>query len=98
MKSAQQRAVRAHRHRRKDRGIVRVEVQAPEGDASLIRTLAAALRSDPETAHRVRTGVREALLPPEEPTLLELLACDFPDEIADLTFERQRDFGRDVSL
>ena len=102
MESTQRNAVRAYRRRRKAVGVVRVEVQAPEGDAPLIRSLAAALRDNSDTAARVRAQVRSALQLPDKPSLLEMLACDLPgelpDDVVDEALERPRDFGRDVDL
>ena len=43
---SQRNATRTHRRRAKERGLVRVEVQAPKQDAGLIRTLAETLREE----------------------------------------------------
>lgn len=78
--------------------MVRVEVQAPEGDAPLIRSLAAALRDDPDVAQRVRAQVRKALQPPDKPNLLEMLADDVIEDVVAEALERPRDLGRDIDL
>ncbi|MBK8906550.1 MAG: hypothetical protein IPM60_01165 [Rhodospirillales bacterium] len=102
MESSRHKAVRAHRSRRKALGVVRVEVQAPESDVPLIRSLAAALRDDPVIAGRVRAQVRNALQPPQQINLLEMLSCelpdDVPDDVVDEALERPRDLGRDIRL
>lgn len=98
MTSAQRKAVRTHRDRQRRRGVARVEVQAPVGDAPLIRELAAALRGEPARAGRVRAQLREALRPPSKRSLLDLLACDLPDELVEEALERPRDLGRDIRL
>ena len=98
MNSAQRKAVHLHRDRQKQRGVVRVEVQAPASDAALLRELAAALRSDGTRARKVRARVREALQPPKKQSIRELLACDLPDEVVEEALERPLDFGRDVDL
>jgi hypothetical protein len=51
MSLARQKAVESYRERQRRRGLLRLEVQAPEDDAPLLRQLAEALRMDPE-GHR----------------------------------------------
>jgi hypothetical protein len=65
---------------------------------ALVRALAAALRADGGQAKRVRTAVRRALQTSDAPSILDLLACDLPDEPFDSLLERPRDMGRDVKL
>lgn len=96
MSSAQHKAVASHRRRQRDRGVVRVEVQAPETDAALLREVAAALRGEPERARAVRTTVREALRRPAR-SMLDLLACDLADDVVDEALARPRELPRDVS-
>ena len=98
MTPAQRKAIRTHRDRQRRQGVTRVEVQAPVGDAPLIRELAAALRGERARAGRVRAQLREALRPPSKRNFLDLLACDLPDELVDEALERPRDLGRDVRL
>lgn len=78
--AAQARASRKHRQRGAERGLVRVEVQAPSADAALIRDLARTLRSDPERAATLRSTIRDALGSEKRMTALEAFASDLPDE------------------
>lgn len=96
MNSAQSKAVKTHRDRQRKRGILRVEVQVPEGDASLIRDVAAALRDEPERADRVRQRLLETLGREAGASLRESLACELPDDVMEEALERPRDFGRDL--
>ena len=99
MGSAQRKAVESHRNRLSQRGLVRAELQVPAGDAPLVRALAAALRSKGSEAERVRTAMRTALQEPQgSPSIVDLLACDAPDEPFDSLSQRPRDLGRDVDL
>jgi hypothetical protein len=96
--SSARKAVIAHWTRRKDRGIVRLEVQAPASDAGLIRALGAALRGDEQRARELRAVLRSALRPEGNGTLLDLLACDISDELVDEALARPRDVGRAPDL
>ena len=98
MRSPQHEAVRGYRKRQRQRGMVRVEVQTTESDASLIRALAAGLRGDQAGAREIRSRVREALQAAAGGGLIEMLVCDLPDEVMDAALERPRDIGRDLSL
>lgn len=92
------RAVQAHRRRRQERGIVRLEIQAPALDAGLLREVAQALRAEPERAEVLRSGLRSLLHPRPPASLREALRCDLPDEVVDDALARPHDTGRDVSL
>ena len=95
MTTAQNRAVQTHRQRLRERGLVRLEVQAPAGDAPWIRRLAKILRAKSGRSERVRRQLRSAVAQDQELGFKELLAAA-PLEGIDLT--RQRDRGRDVDL
>ncbi len=95
MTIAQKKAVRNHRRRLKERGIVRLEVQTPEADKALIRKIASLLRGDPARAAWVRARLRRAISDDSNPGLKALLASA-PLEGIDLT--RDRDLGRSVDL
>lgn len=56
-----------------------------------MRALAAALRAEGGQAEKVRTAVRRALQESDMPSILDLLACDLPDEPFDSLVKRQRD-------
>ena len=63
MSTAQKKAGAHHRERLKRRGLVRLEVLAPEADAALIRDVVKALRDDPARAAQVRARLRDAIGP-----------------------------------
>ena len=92
--SSTRKAVIAHRTRRKDRGIVRLEVRAPASDAGLVRALVAALHGDEQRARELRAVLRSALRPEGDASLLDLLACDIGDELIAEALARPLDDGR----
>jgi hypothetical protein len=94
MKSSTQKAVAGHRRRLKERGLVRIEVQASKEDAPLLRRIAQAL-ADPARAAETRRVLREQIAPYAGMGFKELLAAA-PLEGVDL--ERHPDTGRDVDL
>lgn len=89
-------AVREYRRRQKERGLLRVEVQASEPDAGLLRSTARLLRSGSAEAARVRRLLREVLGPETEGTGLKELLEAAPLEGVDLS--RRSDRPRDVEL
>lgn len=93
MTPAQKKAVQDHRRRLRERGLARLEVQAPEGDKDLIRKVAGLLRGDPSRAAEVRSRLRQLTGEESKPSLKALLASA-PLEGIDLT--RDRSLGRDV--
>jgi hypothetical protein len=95
MTKSQRRAVRVHRQRLKVRGLQRVEVQASEDDAELIRSLARCLRDDERTAARVRRQLRSTMKAKAAPALKELLAAAPLDGVR---VARSRDRGRVIEL
>ncbi len=97
MTAAQKKAIASHRQRLKQRGLLRLEVVAPETDVSLIREVARALRDEPTRSAKVRARLREAIGPERKPNLLELLA-DTADVDLDEYLTRSRDLGRDTAL
>lgn len=98
MAEAQRRATRAHRERAEKRGLVRVEVRVDAVDGPLLREVAGRLRDDAPAAGRLREDLRRLLAGSAEPTLLDALACDLPDELVDEALARPRDVGRKVEL
>jgi len=94
MSIAQNEALHRYRRRLKRQGVVRVEVQALESDAPVLRKLSSVLRGDPVRAAKVRERLRK-MIDEERPGLKELLASA-PLEGIDLT--RPQDLGRDVDL
>ena len=97
MTAAQKKAIASHRQRLKQRGLVRIEVVAPETDVDLMREMARALRDEPTRSAKVRARLREAIGPERKPDLLELLA-DTADVDLDEYLTRSRDLGRDTAL
>ena len=96
MSLAQKHAVESYRERQRRRGLLRVEVQAPEADAPLLRELAQALRGNGQRASKLRRVLRRALAPEAEEGSLKQLLEAAPLEGIDLT--RPRDFGREIEL
>jgi hypothetical protein len=87
---SQIRATRSHRRRAAARGLVRVEVQAPRGDASLIRAVAETLRSEPEKAKALRSTLERVLIDPEIRTAFDVFGSDLPDDAFAGVFDQPR--------
>jgi hypothetical protein len=100
MSSTQQKALSAHRRRRREGGIVRVEVQVPAVDAPILRDLAAILRGKSEVAQAMRNQLRSAVAKPRADSVFAIFGSDLPDEYFDGVFNqtRRRDTPRDVEL
>jgi hypothetical protein len=96
---SQRKATRTHRRRAAARGLVRLEVQAPERDAGLIRALAETLRGRAEKAEALRSTLAKALMHPEVKTAFDIFGSELPDETFAEIFDqpRQRDW-REVEL
>jgi hypothetical protein len=78
---------------------VRVEVQAPRQDASLIRALAQTLRGPTESAEAVRSTLVKALVYPDVKTAFDVFGSDLPDEAFSGVFDQSRQRGwRKVDL
>ncbi len=90
MSQAQRKALTAHRHRRRENGVVRLEVQVPSADAPLVRDIAAVLRGDAATDQDVRAKLRMALKEPERRSVLDVFGSDLPDEYFDGVFDEDR--------
>lgn len=95
MTKSQQKAVRIHRQRLKVRGLQRVEVQASEDDAELIRSLARCLRDDDRVAARVRRQLRAAVKRKATTSLKALLVAAPLDGIR-IVRSRERARSADV--
>ncbi len=94
MAGSQENALKNHRRRLKEKGLKRVEVEARDSDASLIRQLARALRADGDKAREARQILID-LLASEQTGLKELL-LSAPLEGVRIT--RSVDAGRPVEL
>lgn len=94
MSTSQERALRNHRRRLKERGLRRVEVEATDADASLIRELARLLRAGGERAATARRILTNAIVL-NEPGLKELLASA---PLEGIRITRSRDTGRTIDL
>jgi hypothetical protein len=96
---SQRKATRTHRRRAAARGLVRVEVQAPKKDASLIRALAETLRGGTEKAEALRSSLAKALMHPEAKTAFDIFGSELPDETFAGVFDRLRQGSwREVDL
>jgi hypothetical protein len=100
MSDSQREALVAHRRRRRDSGVVRVEVQVPEIDAALVRDLASVLRGEQEAAQLLRTRLRNAIAQPRTSAVFDIFGSDLPDAYFDEIFEHDRrgDSARDIEL
>jgi hypothetical protein len=100
LSTAQRKALTNHRRRRRDSGLVRVEVQAPDIDAGLIRDIAAVLRGEPEAAQAMRAKLRATVTKPRTASVFDIFGADLEDARLDDVFEvdRQRDLPRDVDF
>jgi hypothetical protein len=83
----------AHRRRAAARGLVRMEVQATERDARLIRAMAETLRRDPERAEALRSVLARTLVHPEVQTAFDVFGSDLPDEVFAGVFDQPRQRG-----
>ena len=97
MSSDQRNAVARHRERLHGRGLVRLEVLAPQADAALLREIAGVLRDDPAGREKVRSNLRQAIARQPERNILDLLADESELDL-DEYIVRRRDLGRDVGL
>ena len=93
--TTRKKAVQAYRHRLKERGWVRLEVQTSKEDVPLIRQVTQALRSDPVRAAQLRRHLHRLIDPAPHADLKALLASAPLDGI-DLS--RRHDRGREVDL
>jgi hypothetical protein len=96
---SQRKATRAHRRRAAARGLVRVEVQAPKRDVSLIRALAETLRGKVEEAEVLRSTLAKALAHPEVRTAFDVFGSELSDEVFAGVLDQPRQRGwREVDL
>jgi hypothetical protein len=90
-KSAQRKATANHRKRNLAKGLVRVEVQVPAGDAALLRNLAERLRASGQSAEAARSGLKSAVEKDrQEKSALDIYASDLPDEYFEGVFDHVR--------
>jgi hypothetical protein len=96
---SQRKATRMHRRRSTARGLVRVEVQAPKGDAGLIRALAETLRGRAARAEELRSLLATALMHPEVKTAFDIFGSELPDEAFAGVFDQPRQgLWREIDL
>lgn len=96
---SQRKASNANRARAAQRGLVRVEVQAPKADAPLIKALAEALRSDNPKARALRASLEQAFADPDIKDAFDIFGSDLPDEAFDGVFDQPREHAwREVEL
>jgi len=94
LSASQDKAVRAHRIRLKERGLKRVEIHVAESDVALFRRLAKILRDDSERSELLRTRLDE-LVTKRAAGLKALLAAAPLDGIR---ITRSHDLGRTIEL
>jgi hypothetical protein len=94
MATSQEKALRNHRRRLKEKGLKRVEVEATNSDASLIRQLARVLRAGGEKAEEARQLLIE-IIASSEPGLKELLVSA---PLEGTRVKRSRDTGCPIEL
>ena|SRR5882724_10268185 len=73
---AQRKAPKRYRERRRKRGLTRLEVQVPTGEAALIRKVAEILRDHPEEAMHLRRHL--GLAPRRAKSALDMFAMPEP--------------------
>ena len=96
---AQRNATKMHRRRAAARGFVRLEVQARQRDADLIRALAETLRSESEKAKTLRSTLIQSLVHPEIRTAFDMFGSDLSDEVFAGVFEQSRQkLWREIDL
>jgi hypothetical protein len=91
---SQRNATTTHRRRAAARGLVRVEVQAPKKDASLIRAVAETLRGEQEKARALRSTLQQTLVSPGVKTAFDVFGSDLPDRVFAGVFDQQHQKGR----
>ena len=94
MSTSQEKAIRRHRQRLKQRGLRRVEVEAADKDAALIRKLARILRKDGESAEWIRAQLA-LFLGSKRPDLKAVLAAA---PLEGIRISRSNDRGRTIEL
>jgi len=97
--AAQKRAIENYRARLAERGIVRFELQAPESDRELLRTLARKLSEEGPEAGALQRTVQQAV--EGEPSRTGGIVAALrrsPLVGADLDLSRAREEGRKVDL
>jgi hypothetical protein len=87
---SQRKATRTHRRRAAARGLVRVEVQAPQKDAGLIRAVAETLRGNAREAEALRSALAKAVLPPDTSTAFDIFGSELPDDAFENVFDQPR--------
>jgi hypothetical protein len=101
LSKAQRKALAAHRRRRREKGVVRVEVQVPAIDAGIVRDVAAILRGEPAQAQAVRAQLRSVAAGARHgASVFDIFGSDLPDRNFEGVFVHDRRAGktRDVEL
>ena len=95
MTPSQKKAVARHRERQQQKGNVRLEINVPEQDRSLLRAAAAELRSGGLVAGRIRQALQSVLANSEPASFKELLESA---PMEGIEFERSGDLGREIEF
>ena len=89
MSNVHKKALTAHR-RRRDRTVIRVEVQIPAADAGLMRKLATILRGNALRAQGVRDRLLAAVARSPAASVFDIFGSDLSDGHFDGVFEERR--------
>jgi hypothetical protein len=76
--------------RRPAKGLVRIEIEAPEVDTALLQAVAETLRGDPRKAAALRSTLEEVLVGQEVKTAFDIFGTDLPDEVFADVFDQPR--------
>jgi hypothetical protein len=97
-RSAQKRAIENYRSRLANRGIARFEIQAPDADRQLIRTVARKLTEPGPEADKFRRALREVIGEASNAGGILAALRRSPLVGADLDLRRRYEPGRKVDL
>ena len=95
---AQRAATAAHRKRAKAKGLVRIEIQVPAGDAELVRRVASNLRGAGAKSRALRSSLKSTVAESTKGSALDIYASDLPDEDFEGVFDRKRTASRPIDL
>ena len=95
MTTSQKKAVQRHRERQAQRGLIRMEINVPEQDRQMLRSVAGELRRGGLLADRIRKLLASAL---EGKELVDFKKFLESAPLEGLELERSKDTGRDFEF
>jgi hypothetical protein len=95
MTASQTRAVKNHRKRQADKGLIRMDITVPDRDRELLKEIAANLRAGGELADKTRSTLCKVQNPYAGMNFKQFLEAA---PIEGLEFERSRETARDIDL